>query len=309
MSFSALLSRMLVLLIFICIGVLCSKLRFIDEHSASSLNKLVLYFCGPMLILHSIQSVQGDFGMSDILRLLLYGVMVQVLCIVIGVIFARVICGKKPIRGVFALVTAFGNIVFMGIPVVSALYGDGAVFLLSVISIPFNLFLFTFGIFLILGGRKQEQKIPWKKLLYNPSLIAVILALILFFLQVEMPAPITEVMRYLGQMVVPLSMLLIGAALGRMQLKTVFGSGLSYLVCVIKLLIVPIPVFFLLRAIVPDPMVLGILTVISAMPSASISPILCAEYGGDSDFASRSVFLTTLLSLATVPAMVWLLLR
>ena len=307
MSFSALLSRMLVLLVFICIGVLCSKLHFIDEHSASSLNKLVLYVCGPMLILHSIQSVQGDFGMSDIIDLMLYGVLVQVVCIVVGVLFARLICGKKAIRGTFALVTAFGNVVFMGIPVVSALYGDGAVFLLSVISIPFNLLIFTVGIFLVMGGKKQQ--IPWKKLIYNPSLIAVVIALILFFLRIEMPAPAREVMSYLGQMVVPMSMLLIGAALGRMELKTVFGSGLSYAVCAIKLLIVPLPVFFLLRMIVRDPVVLGILTVMSAMPSASISPILSAEYGGESAFASRSTFLTTLLSLATVPAMVWLLLR
>ena len=306
MSFSALLSKMIVLLVFICIGVLCSKLRFLDEHSASALNKLVLYICGPMLILHSVQSVQGDYGMSDILLLMLYGVVFQIICIVIGVLAARLICGKKPIRGVFSLVTAFGNVVFMGIPVVSALYGDGAVFLLSVCAIPFNFFIFTVGIFLLLGGKKQQ--IPWKKLIYNPSLIAVIIALILFFLRVDLPEPATEVMRYLGQMVVPLSMLLIGAALGRMRLKDVFGSGLSYAVCAIKLLIVPIPVFFLLRPIISDPVVFGIMTVIAGMPSASISPILCAEYGGDSDFASRSVFLTTLLSLATVPFMVWLLL-
>lgn len=308
MSFTALLSKMLVLLVFICVGVLCSKLRILDEHACGALNKLVLYICGPMLILYSVQNVQFDFGVADVLKLLLYGVLFNLLTVILGFTFSRLICGKKPVRGVFSLVTAFGNVVFMGIPVVSALYGDGAVFLLSICAIPFNFFLFTIGIMLIPGG-DAKQPIPWKKVLYNPSLFAVILALFLFFLRPQLPTAVTEIMRYLSQMVVPLSMLLIGAALGRMTLKTVFGNGLSYLVCVVKLLVVPVIFFLVFRYIIRDELILGLLTVMAAMPAASISPILCAEYGGDSDFASRCVFLTTLLSLATVPAMVWLLLR
>ncbi|MBE6996648.1 MAG: AEC family transporter [Ruminococcaceae bacterium] len=306
MSFSALLSKMLVLLVFICIGVLCSKLRFIDDTASGSLNKLVLYICGPMLILHSAENVRADYGLSDILMLLLYGVLFQLFMIVIGLLAAAVICRKKPIRGVFSLVSAFGNVIFMGIPVVSALYGDGAVFLLSVCAIPFNFFLFTLGIYLILGGGRQQ--IPWKKLVYNPSLFAVLVALVLFFLRVELPGAVTEIMGYLGQMVVPLSMLLIGAALGRMTLKDIFGSGACYTVCAVKLLAAPLLFFLVFRLFVKDPLILGLFTVMAAMPCASISPILCAEYGGDSAFASRSVFLSTVLSLATVPAMVWLLL-
>ena len=307
MSFSALLSKMLVLLVFICIGVLCSKLHFIDEHSAGALNKLVLYICGPALILYSVQSVEVDLGVAEILRLLLYGAIFNVLTIAIGFALSRLVCGKRAIRGVFALTTAFGNVVFMGIPVVGALYGDGAVFLLSVCAIPFNFFIFSAGIALIIGGGKQH--IPWKKIVYNPSFYAVVLALVLFFLRVDYPAPVTEIMRYLSQMVVPISMLLIGAALGRMTLKGIFGNAFAYAVCVVKLLAVPVAVFFVFRFFVKDPLILGIFTVMGAMPSASISPILCAEYGGDGSFASRSVFLTTLLSLMTIPAMVWLLLR
>ena len=298
MSFTALLSKMLVLLIFICIGVLCSKLNFIDEHGSAALNKLVLYVCGPLLIIKSVLNVEFTYGISDVLMLIVYSVILMLLALVIG--------GKSPLRGVFSLVTAFGNVFFMGVPVVTALYGDNAVFLLSICVMPFNFFIFSVGIFLILG--RSGQKIPWKKLLLNPSLYATIIALPIFFLQIALPGPVVEVCNYLGQMVVPISMILIGAALGRMSLKSIFNNGLSYAVCAIKLVVTPIAVFFLLRLFVKDPLILGLLTVVAAMPSASISPILCAEYGGDSAFASRCVFLTTLLSLATVPAIVWLLL-
>ena len=307
MSFAGLLSRMLVLLAFICIGVLCSKLKFIDERGSACINQLVLYICGPLLIIKSVQNVQFTYGIRDILMLLLYSVILMLLALAIGIVFARIFCGKKPVRGVFSLVTAFGNVFFMGVPVVTALYGENAVFLLSVCVMPFNLFIFTVGIYLILGG--SDQKIPWKKLLVNPSLYATIIALPIFFLRIELPPTVLDIITYLSQMVVPLSMLLIGAALGRMSLKSIFTSGLSYAVCAVKLVLTPLLIFFVFRMFLHDPLVLGILTVVAAMPSASISPILCAEYGGDSVFANRTVFLTTLLSLVTIPAVVWLLLR
>ncbi len=307
MSIAGLLSRMLVLLAFICIGVLCSKLHIIDERGSACINQLVLYICGPLLIIKSVQNVQLSYGMRDILMLILYSVLLQMIALIVAIVCARILCKRKPERGVFSLVSAFGNVFFMGVPVVTALYGENMVFLLSVAVIPFNLFIFTVGIYLIISG--ERNRIPWKKLLVNPSLYATVIALPIFFLRIELPATLVEIIGYFSQMVVPLSMMLIGAALGRMQLKAIFGSGRSYAVCAIKLLILPLIVFFVFRSFIRDPLILGLFTVIAAMPSASISPILCAEYGGDSAFASRTVFLTTILSLATIPTVVWLLLH
>ncbi len=305
MNFSGLLSRMLVLLVFICVGVLCSKLRIIDEKGSACINQLVLYICGPLLIIKSVQNVQFDLGIRDILLLIAYSVILMILAIAVGVVSSRTLCANKPLRGVFSLVTAFGNVFFMGVPVVSALYGDNAVFLLSICAIPFNLFLFSIGIYLLLGS--AGQKIPWRKMLINPSLFATFIALALFFSRIELPSTAQDILGYLSQMVVPLSMILIGASLGRMSVTRIFGSGLSYVVCVIKLILMPLVIFAVFRLFVNDPQILGLLTVVAAMPSASISPILCAEYGGDSNFASCSVFLTTLASIVTIPLMVWLL--
>ena len=307
MSFAGLLSRMLMLLLLICVGVVCSKLRILDERGCASINQLVLYVCGPLLIIKSVLNVELSYGVRDILSLLLCSVILHVISLALSWICTRFLKRASDKRGVFMLVSTFGNIFFMGVPVVSALYGDNAVFLLSIFVIPFNLMMFTLGIYLVLGGRSQG--VPWKKLLVNPSLYATILALPIFFFRIELPGTVQDIICYLSQMVIPLSMLLIGAALGRMTLKGIFGSGLSYAVCALKLVAVPLVMFCIFRLIVHDPLILGLVTVASAMPSASISPIVCAEYGGDSEFASRTVFLTTVLSLATIPAIVWLLLR
>ena len=131
MSIAGLLSRMLVLLAFICIGVLCSKLHIIDERGSACINQLVLYICGPLLIIKSVQNVQLSYGMRDILMLILYSVLLQMIALIVAIVCARILCKRKPERGVFSLVTAFGNVFVMGVPVVTALYGENMVFLLS----------------------------------------------------------------------------------------------------------------------------------------------------------------------------------
>lgn len=104
MSFAGLLSRMLVLLAFICIGVLCSKLRFIDERSSACINQLVLYICGPLLIIKSVQNVQFTYGIRDILMLLLYSVVLMLLALAVGIVFSRAFsAAKSPCAAFFRL--------------------------------------------------------------------------------------------------------------------------------------------------------------------------------------------------------------
>jgi len=306
MDFLGLLSRMLVLFILICIGILSSKVKIISEDGCQIINKIVFYICSPALILNAVIDSQLSVSVTDVLLLLLYAVIFNIVALIIGYIAAHVFCKNEKIMGAMNLVISFGNFAFMGFPVISALYGDGAIFLVSVCSIPFNVFLFSVGAMLV--ARKKGEGFPAKKVFTNPSLISTVIAFFIFLFKITVPKPIAETIGYMGNTVVPMSMLLIGASLGRMSLKSIFCNGWKYWVCFVKLLVMPLILWLLFRSFVKDELILGILVVIAAMPSAASAPVLCTEYGGDSEFASGSVFLTTLLSLLTVPVIVYLLL-
>lgn len=307
MEISALFSVMLMLFLFICVGFVCSKTGIVDEQGSKTLNKVVLNICSPALVLKAVLESELTYRVSEILMLIVYAIIFNLLALLAGAVCARIFSRKNSDRNKFCLVSAFGNVAFMGFPVVSALYGSSAVFLVSICTLPFNVFVFSVGIMLVLGGKPKELSL--KRIFVTPTMISTFIAFFLFLFQVTLPAPVESAIGALGSMVIPLSMMLIGISLGHMAAKAVFGDLRFYAVAFAKLIAVPLLVGTVLRLIVKDPLFYGVLVVMSAMPTAAITPVLSAEYGGDRDFASGCVFLTTILSMLTVPVMLSILLR
>ena len=306
MNLTGLLSKMLMLFLFLCIGILCSKTNIIDQHGSTVINKIVLYICTPALTIYSVLTSGPDFSIGDVLMLLVYAFAFNLLALLLGWFFSIVFCRRREERGTFHLVTAFGNVAFMGYPVVSAVYGSSAIFLASVCTMPFNLFLYSIGGLLV--SENKEKGIPWRKAFFNPAVISTLIAMAFFFLNVSLPAVLTDSIAYLANMVVPLSMIVIGSSLGRMKAKSVLLRWQYYAVSLCKLILFPLILFFLFRIFIHDQMLLGLLFILALMPTAAMTSVLSAEYGGDSDFANGSIFISTVLSLATVPLMIFLFL-
>ena len=295
MSFSALLSKMFVLFLYICIGLFCGKTGIVNEEGSRLLNKLVLYICSPALILHAVLDSELAYSVGDILYLLLF-----------GFIAVRILRCREEDRGLMNLVISFGNVAFMGFPVITAMYGSGAVFLGSVCTIPFNILIFSVGALLVLGKKKND--LPLRKIITNPSLITTAVSFVIFLLDISFPAPVEEAIGGIAGMVIPISMLLIGTSLSRMSPRAVLLDKRCYLVSLCKLIVLPLLLSVCFRFVVKDPLFYGVFVILSCMPSATMAPVLCSEYGGNTQFASSCVFITTLFSLATVPLMLYFIL-
>jgi predicted permease len=108
--------------------------------------------------------------------------------------------------------------------------------------------------------------------------------------------------------VVPAAMLIIGSSLGDMSLKEVFSDWRLYLLAPVKLIAIPVIIWSVLLLFVANPLILGIATVLASMPVATNTTMLCIEYKGNEALASKGVFITTILSVATIPLTVYLLL-
>lgn len=306
MSIVGLLSRMGVLFAFLAVGLLCAKLGWLDEHGGKSLNKLVLNVFAPCIVLASVLSTELEYAVGDIMTLLWQGAALNALQLALGFVCALIFFRRDKNRSQFHLLTAFGNTVFMGFPVVASILGDDAIFLASMCSIPFNLFIYSIGV-LLAGGKGSLKQFLLR--LLNPPFLANFVGLALFLLPIRAPEPVIEVFDSLGGMVVPLSMMLIGMSLARLSLRTIFSDWRVYVLAGCRLLLAPVVIFLVMRLFVRDALFLDLFVILAAMPCASVLPILCGEYGGDEALASKCVFVTTLLSLATVPLMLGILLK
>ena len=297
--------QMLVLLILIIVGVVAAKTGVIDEETNRRFTSLTLIIPQSCMILGSVINSDLDLAPGRVFLVLGISCVSYFVLALLGLAVSAAAGRKNPSKGVYNFMTIFGNVGFMGIPIVGSIFGDGARVYAALANIPFNFLAYTYGISL-LKSRGERGKIDWM-LLVNPPLIASLAAVLLLCLHVTVPKPLAQAVGLLGDMVVPCSMLIIGASLGAQKLGEVFGDWRAYAFAPVRLLIAPVVLWAVLRLIVHDAVLLGTLTVLGAMPVASLATMLSIQYGGNVQLASRTVFVTTVLSVVTVPVVCWLL--
>ncbi len=308
LDMSAVIGRMLVILLLLAVGFLSRKLGYTDEVSNQRLSRIIINVAQCGLILASVMNVESPFSRSDVFLFLGLSFLLTGFLVGLGYLTPLLLRVKGPARGTYIFMTAFGNVGFLGMPVIGSIFGTDAVFLPALFCIPFNLFVYSIGISMVSGGA-QKARFSYRAFL-NPPVIFSFAALIIFLLDIPFPEFVATSADTLGEMVLPGTLLVLGGSLGGMTFRETFTAGgwRCWAQLFIKLLVIPVIVWALLRLVVHNATMLGVFTVIAAMPIAAASTMLSLEHGGDEKLASRGVFLSTLLSVFTIPLVVWLLL-
>lgn len=306
MDITNVINQMVVLIAFIGIGFLIRKLGITDDVSNKYTSKLVINVLQPGLILSSMANVESDFGGMEILYIVGVSLAMYAVTGVLALLVPKILRADKEDSGLFSVMTMFGNVAFMGFPVIAAIFGQGAVFYASLFNLPFNLLLFTIGVRMLNRDKKATANL---KDIFGPPFIASIIAIILFVLKIPVWAPLNTVMSMMGTASIVLSMVIIGTSLGGVSLKSLFGDVRIYAFLPMRLIVCPVLVWAVLRLFVTDTLILGIAVSLSAMPVAAITTMLCIEYGGKGGetLASKGVFLSTILSAVTIPLVAYLL--
>lgn len=200
-----------------------------------------------------------------------------------------------------AFMLLFGNTGFIGIPVIKALYGDESLFFAAILEMINDILIFTVGIILIQLSAGAKLKVDPKQLL-SPGLIGVLIGLALFLCNVRLPHMLGGSVELIGNATTPLSMFLIGHQIGGLKIKEIIGDWHVYAVCFLKLLIVPVISLVILKLWAGDFTLLEKVVLLSfAMPAASMSAVFSQQYKGEAAFATKTVLLSTMFSIVTIP--------
>ena len=227
------------------------------------------------------------------------------LLIVLARLYRLALHPAKEDGGVYELLMIFPNSAFIGIPVAAAIYGSTAVFGISLLNLPFYVALYCYGVSLIQGVPMGKVDL---KQIFSPLMITSILGLALYLCNIRLPDLLAEPMQTIGQISTPGAMMLIGSTLADVPLKKAVCNWRMLLLAAGRLLLAPVAVHLVFSLFVKDEMLLGLVTLIAAMPSASFVSLLAAEYEKNEVLAAEGVFLTTILSVVTIPLMTMLLL-
>ena len=204
----------------------------------------------------------------------------------------------------------FGNTGFIGIPIMESLFGDVGAFMASFIVISFNILMWTLGI-AILGRKRSDIKLTLKKALINKGTIPSIIGLGIFVIPAfwegfRLPTFALSSLSYVASLCTPVSMLIIGALLAGRTFGQIFGSGKVYYLCLFKLVLIPLTVCLVMKLVgFADTWIL-FATALTCMPSATSVSMLAELYDIFPGFSAQGVGTTSLLSIATMPCIIFL---
>ncbi|HWQ67261.1 MAG TPA: AEC family transporter [Methanospirillum sp.] len=298
MDLLAIVESIITLFLLIGTGYAAFRVGVINRQGVGGLSSLLVNVTLPCLIIESMQvpmtpQLLGEIGTIAQIELLVYTI--SFLCAFLVPLLLK---GSQYETGVFRFMLIFSNLGFMGYPVCQAIFGSESLFYVTLINIPFGLLVFTVGVFLI---RPDLARNPNLKQILTPGLTASLLGLLFFFIGFDIPSPFSESLILLGSVTTPLAMIVIGALLATLPVASTFGDVRIWAISLFRLMIIPGLIFLVLRPFINDPILIGVPVLLSAMPVAANTVLLAEEYGVNSEIASKGVFLSTLLSVVTIP--------
>ena len=295
---------MMTLFALVVVGYIAGKLGYLGGDFDRQLSRLVINITCPALILSSAMNgtlpdrryILPLLGISAITYLILTGV---------ALLLPRYMTTKQEDEGTVGFALMFGNVGFMGYPVVASIFGHQAVFYAAVLNVVNTFAVFTVGSILITGKNEVEGHRFQKKVLYSTPMLAAYLTMLIVALEIEnIPTVISQPLTMLGNITVPAALLIIGSSMSQLSLRMMLGNRTVYLTTFMRLLVVPLSMFYLCRAIGFSEAVVHINTVVIAMPVATYGTILCLRHEKDATLMTEVTFITTLFSMLTIPLLV-----
>ncbi len=307
---------MLTLFAIVVVGYIAGKWGYMGGTFDKKLSKVVIDITCPALILSS--AMTGELpDRRYILPLLGISVLTYLLLTGVALLLPRFLTKKKDDEGVIGFAMMFGNVGFMGYPIVASIFGHEAVFYAAVLNVVNTFTVFTIGTMLVVG-KNQESSVAEKemsrkkmlrKVLYSTPMLSAYLTMLIVALEIkDIPEFISQPLTMIGNITVPAALLIIGSSMSQLPLRALLGNGTIYATTLMRLAILPVGIHYLMTFLGFSSFVVGINTVVIAMPVATYGTILCLRHGKDTTLITEVTFITTLLAMISIPLLVtWLL--
>lgn len=285
--------------LLLLVGYGMKKVRLLRVEDADLLNTIVVYITLPSFIFDAIYSYRQPLPMSiAIVPILGFAMILAVLGV--AYVAGRAMKLDRPTLGGLIIASGFGNTGFLGYPVVQAAFSDRIALVTASLydELAMALPLYTVGALIVAGfAGERVDRSQMLRVLKLPALLAIPVALVLRPL--PLPEPVLATVRYLSAGTIPLVMISLGLSLSARSLK---GFAVpAIVVCVLKMGVLPLVTYYALAGAGVSGTMLRAGVLESAMPSAVMTCVVASKFGGNDRFVAATIFLTTLLSVATIP--------
>lgn len=342
MSITVVLQQMVIIFILIGIGMILYWRKIITEEGSKQISGLIINVTNPALLICSAledgpKATLGELGIALIAYAAIFAVLIAV-----GFLIPRLLRIPKNSRYAYQMLTVFGNVGFIGIPLASAVLGSASLIFVSIFNLLFNLLIYTFGISLLqraaAGQTNKGAEIPAADVqkgtmvsaghteesmtdstarqkddtgvsaknrlqkLINAGTISAAVTIIFYLGNFRVPVIISSALSYTGRATTLLSMLVLGVSVAQMAPKDIFSHPKLYAFTLLRQILVPIGCVLLMRLFLTNRLILNTMLLMVAVPAANMPLMLAKQMDMEASSISQGIILTTILSLVTVPA-------
>ena len=246
MDISGLVHQLVLMFFAMGVGFLGGKADVLGEDENKMLSSLVVNITNPLQIVASVMVGERLLTNGQVLQLTGVNFACYFLLIGLGWLLVRAMRAPEKDARIYVFLLVFSNVGYLGYPLAEALLGASARFCISIFVLGFQIFCWTYGVYLLDGSSKF--RLSWD-ILRCPCVIAALVAYALYFSALRVPAIVGQMVDYVGNLTSPMAMLIIGSALAKLSLRTVFGDWRVYVLCAVKLVAIPLGLWVLLRGV------------------------------------------------------------
>lgn len=287
--------------LIILVAVACYRKQLITENGNRDLSNLLMYVINPCILFCSYQKEFDPRMLKGLLLALLLALLSHLMGMALSWACLR---NEKEDLVNERMAIIYTNCGFLAIPLVNAIYGYEGVFYLTAYITVFNFLIWSHGILYVRGSWNRRDVL---KSVTSPASIAILLGIFCYLLQIRIPRILSSALESVGAMNTPVAMLIAGVCIAQTDMRNTFRKWRIYWVCLLKLLILPVLFILVFKPFFGDGLLMGVLTIATASPTATMSMIFAVKYDRNSSYASELFAVTTLCSLLTIPLSLFLL--
>ncbi len=295
-----LIEKLILFFALMMVGYVGARRGVFGPDFARSASKLTLDVFMTATILYSVVNNPPVLSGRELAWALLVSFLTLLLSYAVSALLTRLLPVNRERKPIFELLVSVMNPMFIGIPVAEILLGPAGVLYIALQNAFFNLLLFTYGVWRIKAGEGGALRL---RDMISMPLIATVLGVVIFALRLPCPDFLKSMLGTVSPATMPMSMVVIGASLGRVRLKEALTEKSLYLVAVLRLILMPLLTWLMFQVLPAEPMLRGAMLIVSACPSGIIVSILCIQYGKDVEYSSKGILLDTTLSMLTIPVL------
>ncbi len=295
------------------IGFIAFKLKIIDESIRNGIAKIIVNITMPILIVSSLTNLNltGDMVKNSV-TVIIFALIALILLYIGGASSAKLLNMEQRTKSVYVAHSIFGNVAFLGYPLLNALFPGGEGLLYAILFHLINDFiLWTFGVYL-LGKHRDDHKDRGVSHLVNPNTISFVVGILMLTFKWQLPGVINQAFSGLGGTTIYFSMVFVGASLAGISFSGVYKNYRLLVLNLSKMIIIPIIMIWVLKlaneifAINMSDAAKFAVIIETAMPANIVVSVLAREFGADDTFAAENVFVSTVLGIITLPFIYYL---